>query len=139
MASTQDMRRINKSECFFLIHWWKSQRIEPPCGPSSLHWQVIRVLEPTNPQKFHPPSPIVQHTRASEYNINVINAKNPGVDILMAIFLGRKQHNIPVVRVRVDGVLCPAYIICGIIDPHDVVLVHAIAFEVNAIKGSRVV
>jgi hypothetical protein len=43
-----------------------------------------------------------------------------------------EQHDVPMVGSGIDGILSLSYIVRCVVDPHDIVRVHAVTFEVDA-------
>jgi hypothetical protein len=83
MKGTNNVGRINKSECVGVVHTWKPQLIEPIISPTVLHGIRFNVFIPPHPQKVHTVIAVIQHTRPSIYNVDVVYAQNTGILVLM--------------------------------------------------------
>ncbi len=74
---------------------------------------------------------VVDHGTSCIHGINVKDTDNPGIQewVIGIIIVFGKDHNVAVGRVRVDGILLSANIICSIIDTEDVMQIHAVVRE----------
>jgi len=132
MTPTQHIDWIDEPESVFMVDRKKLQTIESPVAPASLYRLVVCVPEPSYPQKLHPICGVVQYSRSSVYHVDMIDAQNVCIDILVTgrigIFSG-EYHDVPMICIRVDDILGMTHVICGVIDLQDVVLVRTLLFE----------
>jgi hypothetical protein len=71
----------------------------------------------------------------------MIYSKNASVDVLVArqggIF-GGEHHNVVMTSVRVYYILSAPYVVCGVVDSHDVVSIHPVILEMDAFEFSSI-
>lgn len=86
---------------------------------------------PTNKKKFD--SVGIVHIPCTN-RIDVMNAKNPGITVVAIesiIATTLEQHDIAVSSLRINNVLSPSNVVCGIIELGEIMMVDSVPFEEN--------
>ena len=79
---------------------------------------------------------VIHPVRSNIYDIYMVDAEDSRVDILVRVNIFRgERHDVSMIRVGVDDILGTSYVVGGVIDPHDVVLIHTIFFEEKSVKS----
>jgi hypothetical protein len=134
MESSENMIRVDKSECVRMIHRRKLQAIKLADIPPILNRQCVNRFKPSYPEELHTTSSIIQHPAPCVDNIHVIDSKDPCISILVnstvVTGVSGKQHDVSAVRLRVDDVLRTPDVVRRVIDTQSVMLVHSIVLKV---------
>ena|ERR1700722_2502042 len=74
------------------------------------------------------------HTNSGIYDVNVVDAENARVGVLVTGSIIGEENDIAMICVRVNDILGATYIICSVIYPHDVVSIHAFFLEKDTVE-----
>jgi hypothetical protein len=142
VATTWDVSRVDKAKRFFVGHWRKVQAIKTCIYPTLLDRNVLYALEPSHPKEINLSCLIIEHAGTGVDNIDMEYSEHTSIYVLMlgrARFLARQEHDIAMVGVGIDGVLGSPHIIGRVVDPHHVMTIHSVGFEMDPIQCKDVV
>jgi hypothetical protein len=138
MTPSQDIRWVNKAKSALGILRKEPQHIK--CHPAAMRIGWDR-FKPSYMEEVKSAGIIVLEPRANVLDVHMIDADNASITEVVwyhfrCILVSFSQHHyIVVVAIEVEIVLAVVNIICSIVDPKNIMLVDATAFEQYMIEG----